>query len=311
MKRQYWVCNWSESNAALKQRGSLTFWISDDVLEQWLVTTKTGRRGASQRYSDLAIATVSTLQSLFHLPGRQAEGFLDSLFTQMQVDLPVPDHSTISRRLGQLQVTLPVVETSSPRHIVVDGTGIRVYGPGEWHQRQHRPGQKRRKWHKLHLGGDEATSKIVVAQVTTRDYHDCEILPSLLDGISDEIRQVSADGAYDTFACYEAIAQRQADAAIPPRQNAQWVDPTARDKVHPRDQILACIEHLGRRGWQRASGYHRRSLVETIMFRLKVTFGGRVRCRRFENQAVELLLQCAALNRMIQLGKPDSYVLSA
>lgn len=307
---QYRVRNWSEYNAGLKQRGSLTVWLSEDVLDQWLVSTPTGRRGASCTYSDTAIATVATLKSLFHLAGRQAQGFVESLFQLMGIRLPVPDHSTVSRRLGALSVAMPVQPATGARHIVVDSTGIKVYGEGEWKARQHGV-SKRRTWRKLHLGIDEATGEIGVAEVTTNDYHDSEILPSLLDGIDGEIAQVSGDGAYDTFACHEAIAQRSAVATIPPRHDAQPCRPQEETPSHPRDQILQRIDQVGRAAWKQESGYHRRSLAETTMFRLKVTFGGQVRSRTFDNQAVELFLQCAALNRMIQLAKPESYPVEA
>lgn len=307
---QYRVRNWSEYNAGLKQRGSLTIWLSEEALKQWLVTTPTGRRGASQTYSDAAIATVATLKSLFRLAGRQAQGFVESVFQLMGIGLPVPDHSTVSRRLAALSVALPVQPAGGARHIVVDSTGIKVYGEGEWKARQHGV-SKRRTWRKLHLGVDETTGEIRVAEVTTNDYHDSEILPSLLEGIQGEIAQVSGDGAYDTFACHEAIAQRGARAAIPPRQDAQPCRPQEETPTHPRDQILQRIDQVGRAAWKQESGYHRRSLAETTMFRLKVTFGGQVRSRTFDNQAVELFLQCAALNRMIQLAKPESYPVEA
>lgn len=306
MKRQYRVRNWSEYSAGLKHRGSLTFWVSQEALDDWLVCEKTGRRGASPTYSDTAIATIATLKNLFHLPGRQAIGFVESLFELMDITLPVPDHSTVSRRLGRLSVSMPVMPKTSARHVVVDATGIKVYGEGEWKTRQHGVG-KRRTWRKLHLGVDEATGEILVAEVTTNDYRDSEVLASLLDGISHQVSQVSGDGAYDTFACHDTIAQRKAIATIPPRHDAQRCRPTEDRPTHPRDQILHRIEQVGRKDWKRESGYHRRSLSETTMFRLKVIFGGHVCSRKFDNQAVELFLQCAALNRMIQMAGPESY----
>lgn len=306
----YRVRNWSDYNAGLKQRGSLTLWLSKEALEQWVMSTATGRRGASQLYSDTAIATVATLKSLFHLAGRQAQGFVESVFQLMNIPLPVPDHSTVSRRLAALSVSMPVQPQSRARHVVVDSTGVKVYGEGEWKARQHGVG-KRRTWRKLHLGVDEATGEIMVAEVTTNDFHDSEILPSLLENITSEIAQVSGDGAYDTFACHEAIAQRGATATIPPRHDARPTQPGVPNPTHPRDQILQRIDQVGRAAWKQESGYHRRSLAETTMFRLKVTFGGRVRSRSFDNQAVELFLQCAALNRMIQVAKPDSYPVEA
>lgn len=306
-KANYRVRNWKEYDAALKQRGSITFWVSEEVVEQWRNEKKTGRKGASNYYSDVAIATMGTIQSVFHLAGRQAEGFLESLFTVMGVELEVPDHSTLSRRLSKLSVQLPVIPKEKAVHVVVDSTGVKVYGEGEWKVRTHGVG-KRRTWRKLHLGVDEGTGEILAAVVTTNDVADCEVLPDLLEQIEQEIEQVSGDGAYDTFNCYDTIALAGAIASIPPRSNAQIQQPSNSElPPHPRDENLRRIHQIGRQQWKQESRYHRRSLSETAMFRLKIIFGGKLRRRFFDNQAVELFLQCAALNRMIQLGKPDSY----
>ena len=159
-KTQYRIRNWSEYNAALKNRGSLTFWVEEEVLKGWLNEQKTGKRGASPSYSALAIATMSTIGSVFDLPGRQTQGFMESLFALMGVELTVPDHSTVSRRLGKLSVSLPIIKRQAARHLVVDSTGIKVYGEGEWKVRQHGY-SKRRTWRKLHLGVDETTGEIL------------------------------------------------------------------------------------------------------------------------------------------------------
>ncbi|BBD63882.1 transposase [Nostoc commune NIES-4072] len=306
-KASYKVRNWHSYDAALKQRGSLTFWVNEEVIEQWRNEKKTGRKGASNYYSDVAIATMGTVQSVFHLAGRQTEGFLESLFILMGVELKVPDHSTPCRRLSKLSVELPVIPKDEAIHLVVDSTGIKVYGEGEWKVRTHGVG-KRRTWRKLHLGVDQGSGEILAAVVTTNDIADCEVLPDLLEQIDSNIEQVSGDGGYDTFNCYNTITQRQAKAVIPPRSNAQIQQPNNSElPPHQRDENLRRIHQIGRQQWKQESRYHRRSLSETAMFRLKIIFGGKLKRRFFDNQAVELFLQCAALNRMIQLGKPDSY----
>ncbi|MDV2997432.1 MAG: IS5 family transposase ISAcma6 [Chroococcidiopsis sp. SAG 2025] len=167
---------------------------------------------------------------------------------------------------------------------------------------------KRRQERKLHLGVDEATGEILAAVVSTNDVADCEALPEILDGIEQEIEQVSGDGGYDTLDCYDAITARGAVSTIPPRRNGKIQQHGNRQAPpHPRDENLRRIRKVGRKRWKQESGYHRRSLSETTMFRLKSIFGGRLRRRGFDNQAVELFLQCAALNRMIQQCSPDSY----
>ena len=311
MKEQYRIRNWSEYNAGLKRRGSITFWLSTDVIDKWLVKQKTGKRGASTTYNDVAIATMSTIKSIFGLAGRQAQGFVESVFELMQINLPVPDHSTVSRRLGSLQIKLPVKKKESARHLVVDSTGVKVYGEGEWKTRQHGI-SKRRTWRKLHLGIDETTGEIISAVATTNDYHDSQVLGDILDGVKGEISQVSTDGAYDTKNCYEQIERKEARAVIPPRKNAK-IQQHGNCKAPPlvRDENLRAIRQMGRQKWKRESGYHRRSIAETTMFRLKSIFGGNLSSRQFDNQAVELFLQCAALNRMIQICKPQSYIVAS
>jgi hypothetical protein len=310
MKPQYRIRNWSEYNAGLKQRGSLTFWVEESVLAQWVIEDLSGKPGASIFYSDLAIQTMATVKAVYRLAGRQCQGFLESIFELMAVELPVPDHSTLSRRIGKLSIDLPVMPKQGARHIVVDSTGVKVYGEGEWKTRQHGI-SKRRTWRKLHLGVDEATGEIVAAVVTTHAIHDGEVLNEVLDSIEGEIEQVSTDGAYDHRNCYDQIQQRGAKPVIPPRKDAKiWQHGNCKATPHPRDENLRYIRKHGRKKWKRDSNYHRRSLAETTMFRFKTIFGGSLSARKFDNQAVELFIKCAALNRMIQLSKPDSFVVA-
>ncbi len=191
--------------------------------------------------------------------------------------------------------------------MVVDSTGVKVYGEGEWKVRQHGY-SKRRTWRKLHLGVDEGTGEILAAVVSTNNVSDGEAFGDILDGVEGEIETVSADGAYDKRKCYDKIEQRGAQANIPPREDAQYWEKEG--ATHARNQNLKQIEELGRTDWKQQSGYHRRSLAETMMFRFKSIFGNTCSRRTFNNQAAELLLACAALNRMTHLGMPDSYALN-
>lgn len=307
MKTQYRIRNWSEYNAGLKARGSLTFWIDEFVLEQWIDPYLSGKPGASIYYSDLAILTMATVKAVYGLAGRQCQGFLASIFELMGIELPVPDHSTLSRRMSRLEISIPVVPKAGARHVVVDSTGVKVYGEGEWKTRQHGV-SKRRTWRKLHLGVDESTGEILGVMVTTNDIHDGKVLGDILEQIEDEIEQVSADGAYDHRHCYDKIAQRGAKPVIPPREDAViWQHGNRNAPPHPRDENLRYIRKHGRKKWKRDANYHRRSLSETTMFRFKAIFGGTLSSRTFDNQATELFIKCAALNRMIQFAKPDSY----
>lgn len=306
-KATYRIRNWKEYNAALRQRGSLTVWISDKALKNWLNPERSGCRGASLTYTDLAIETMATVQAIFGLAGRQTQGFLASVLSLMKVKLPVPDHSTLSRRRAGLTPNLPVSDLKKRRHLVVDSTGVKLYGEGEWKVRQH-GWSKRRTWRKLHLGVDEQTREIVSACTSTNNVSDGEMLPDLLAAAPGKIEQVSGDGAYDKRRCYDAINKYGARAAIPPRKGAKiWRHGNSKAERHIRDQNLRRIRQVGRKEWKRESGYHRRSLAETAIFRFKAIFGDRLRTRKLDRQFNEMLIKCAALNRMTHLGMPDSY----
>jgi len=306
-KSTYRLRNWKEYNAALVKRGSLTLWIDQDSIAAWQHPPASGRRGKPRTYSETAIECMATLAEVYNLPLRATAGLLASVIKLLEVSLPVPDYTTLSRRRKDLEVALPRRSTGQALHLVVDSTGVKIYGEGEWKVRQHGY-SKRRTWRKLHLAADEATGEIVAAVVSTNSFKDSQILPDLLDQVDDEISQVSADGAYDSRNCYFLIAAREAQAAIPPQKRARiWQHGNTKAEGLPRDENLRRIRRVGRAQWKRESKYHRRSLAETQMFRLKTIFGAHVRARSFAGQAAQMLIRCAALNRMTHLGMPDSY----
>jgi IS5 family transposase len=282
--------------------------VSEDALQNWVTTEKAGGRGASPTFTDLAIETMATVQAVYHLAGRQTQGFLQSLFGLLKVALAVPDHSTLSRRRGRLKVELPLRESGAARHLVIDSTGVKVYGEGEWKVRQHGV-SKRRTWRKLHLCVDAGTCEIIAICASTNDVSDGEMLPHLLDGLApEEVAQVSADGAYDQRQCYDAINRVKAKAAIPPRKGAKiWQHGNRAAARHVRDENLRAIRHKGKKKWKQESEYHRRSLAETSVFRYKTICGEKLQTRKLDNQFKEMFLKCAILNQMTHLGMPESH----
>lgn len=307
-KTKYRLRNWREYNRALVQRGSLTMWITEDVMQTWQETEAEPKRGHPRTYTDTAILTMATLQEIYHLGLRQTQGLMESIGAVLHLTVRIPDYSTLSRRRATLEVGLPRTHKKEALHVVVDSTGVKVFGEGEWKVRQHGY-TRRRTWRKVHVGVDEASGEIVAAIVTTNSVHDSQELPDLLEQIEEEITQVSGDGAYDRRGCYDAIRQRQARAAIPPQHNAKiWQHGNSKAERLARDENLRRIRQIGRAAWKRECGYHRRSLAETTMFRLKTLFGDRVSARSFAGQAAQVLVRCATLNRLTQLGMPDSYV---
>ena len=306
-KQAYRLRNWKHCNAALVQRGSLTLWVSDDVITAWRNSEKTGKPGKPHTYSDTAVLSMATLKEVYHLPLRATQGLMQSIMKLLGLDLPVIDYSQLSRRCATLEVVLPRRQKNEPLHMVVDSTGVKVFGEGEWKVRQHGY-TKRRTWRKLHLGADETTGEIVAAVVTTNNVADHQVLEDLLEQVEDKVEQVSGDGSYDKRNCYEAIRKRKARAAIPPQRNAKiWQHGNCQEERLIRDENLRRIRQVGRKKWKQEIGYHRRSLAETQMFRVKTIFGDRVSARQFAGQATQVLVRCAALNTMTHLGMPDSY----
>jgi hypothetical protein len=309
-KTQYRIRNWREYNAALVNRGSLTLWVDEEALRAWRYTGPT-QRGAQYVYTDAAIKGVLTLRAVYHLALRATEGLACSLFALLEAALPVPSYSTLSRRAADMKVVLGALPRSGPLHLVIDSSGFKIYGEGEWKVRLH-GWSTRRTWRKLHIGVDEATGEIIAAVASEASVSDDEALPDIVARVAGEIGQVSADGAYDKGRCYEVIGERGAQAVIPPRRDAKiWQHGNCAAPPRQRDENLRAIRRKGRRRWKKESGYHRRSLAETAFFRIKTIFGPTLRAREFSRQATELFIKAAALNQMTHLGRPDSYRLAA
>lgn len=311
-KKQYRVRNWKEYNQALVDRGKAIFHITEEALSEWQSREKTGKRGKPRLYSNAAIETSLTLQQVFRLPLRQTEGVLAIILAKFGSDVSAPDYSTLCIRKKTLPVKIRVRPLSQePIHIVVDSTGTKVYGEGEWKVRQH-GWSKRRTWKKLHIGVNEKTQEILVGEVTGNDMSDGEMLPALINQIpvSVAVNQISGDGAFDKRSCYETLTARGVpNITIPPQKNAKiWLHGNTKAERLPRDENLRRVREVGRKQWKNESGYHRRSLVETAMFRVKSAFGDRVAARTKANQRTELLLRCRIMNIFTELGMPKSYV---
>lgn len=304
-KTQYRIKNWSEYNKALVNRGSLTLWVDDKTLDTWLNVQKSGLRGRPYLYNDTAIEALLTIGQVFHLPLRATQGFAASLFQLLQLDFPLPDYSTLSRRSKHLPIHIQPLNLKEIKHLVIDSTGLKVFGEGEWKVRQHGV-SKRRTWRKLHIAVDAQSGQITAAVLTTNDVLDHNVLPSLVESTSVPVSYIDADGAYDRKNAYQAIDNKGARALIPPRVDAAF---SGKPWFAQRDDNLRQIQALGRDEWKKQSSYHQRSLSETAMFRLKTIFSDKLRSRSFDNQRTEALIRCQALNRMSALGMPDSFPL--
>ena len=313
-RRRYRLRNWRDYNTALVRRGSLTLWLDAAAVAGWVERGRTGRRGRPRRYSDAAIPTLLLLQTIYHLPLRATVGLMHSVVALLGCPLEVAHWSTLSRRRTTLAVQLPVRPAAGPLHWVVDATGLKVYGEGEWKVRQHGWTQHRR-WLKVHLAMDAATHELRAVGVSTNHVSDGEMLPDLLAAEGAPLAQVTGDGIYDEWRCWAAVAERpERPRAVFPPPRPRSGPKRARIKQHgncaapplDRDAAIRAIRRVGRAQWKRDTGYHQRSLIETAVSRLKTLFGPCVSAHTFDGQATEVFLRCVALNRMAQLGLPNS-----
>jgi hypothetical protein len=308
-KAVYRIRNWAAYNQSLVQRGSITVWISEEALANWHPKAEAVRsRGGQMQYGDEAIRCLLLLKAVYHLPYRQTVGFGQSLMDLLGAKVRVPDYTTLCKRSIDLAVGLPTSNPHEAQHIVLDSTGLKVYGEGEWKVRQHGY-SKRRTWRKLHLSVDEKTHEIQAVVLSEAGGDDAEAGQQLLEETPGELEQVSADGSYDKAKFYQACSARGVKhIVIPPRRDAKiWQHGNCKKPPLPRDQNVRRIRQVGRKKWKVELGYHRRSLAETAVFRFKIIFGHTLTTRTLPRQITEARIKVVALNRMTQLGMPDSY----
>jgi Transposase DDE domain len=313
-KKVYQVRNWREYNQTLVRRGSINFWFSEECIAKWCSQERTGHRGRPTKYSDEAIECGLTVKALLGLTFRATEGFIRGLFELMGLTLEVPDYTLLCKRQRTLQVKLPkrITPLSEKLDVVVDSTGLKVYGEGEWKVRQHEK-SKRRVWRKLHLAINVATQEIEsfeLSDLGTQDWEGFEKLVSLIDK---PLNTAIGDGAYDRLPCYELAERRNFNMITPPQRNAKTtqerghkINKKKKALLKQRDKAIEGVRALGRKKWKESVGYHKRSLAETGMFRVKTILGDKLSTRKFENQKVEAAIWCKIINQMTQMGMPVS-----
>jgi len=309
---RYRVRNGQAYDRALVRRGEITLWFDRCLVKAWK-PPKSNRRGASRRYSEAVIVCVLTLKAVFHLSNREVEGLVRSLLKLMRVRLPTPDHTTLSRRAGQLEVPLSPSASREPLQVLLDSSGVQIVGPSAWREwqnaRWHQAQRGRQDFRKIHLALNAENGEIVAVEVTDKFEHDKEQVAPLLAQIPGEIDQVIADGNYDFNSARETIETHRARDIIPPRVDAVILPHVPRPE---RDRAIRRIKQLGdRTAWKREVGYHRRSLVEAAFSRMKRRLGQRLSSREKSRQIQEGRIWCCVLNRMAQVGLPKSMAVRA
>jgi IS5 family transposase len=299
-KTKYRVTNWASYNKTLVDRGNLRLWISPDAIANWNAKPSKRRRGGQPKYSNLAIETALTLRLVYHLPLRQTEGFVTSIFDLMGLHLDVPDHTTLSRRGKTLKIKLKAKFHLSPIDLIIDSTGLSVFGEGQWAAAKH--GKRGfQGWKKLHLGVD-GNGIIVAETLTGPNFDDAKTGVKILKKARFKVKAVVGDAAYDSREIYEAAEDHGARVVVPPLRNA-------RASIHApaaRNRSVKRIEKVGRQRWKTETGYHRQGKVENSFFRYKTVIGDRLRSRDADTQNTEVILGCNVLNRMYERGRPRS-----
>jgi hypothetical protein len=303
-KGTYKITNWRKYNESLVQRGSITFWFSEETVEKWRHDNANHGVGHPYIYSDTAIECLLILRELFQLPYRQTEGLSQSLVKLMQIELSIPDYTSLSKRAAQMEISLDITKHNGPIDVVVDSTGLKVFGEGEWKMRQHGK-NKRRTWRKLHLAVNPATHEIEAETLTENSCHDADQVDDLLDQATNPVSRFYGDGVYDNRKTYKTLSRRLIRPIIPPRRTAKiWRHESFVGCPLSRDRALREIRRRGRQQWKQRVGYHRRSLSETAMYRMKCCFGDHLKNRNLKNQQTEARLRCKILNKFSHIGLP-------
>lgn len=307
-KQKHKVSNWSSYNRALRNRGAIDFWLSEEAIRQWYLPDRIyDGTGTPKLYSDFAIRTCHEVRQVYRLPLRQAQGFINSLFRQMKLGLCCPDFSVLSRRLRQLKIAVPhykrgLLPDEGIHAIAIDSTGLKRFGRGEWHQEKYGL-SKKASWRKLHIAVNQ-NHELEACVLTDRFSSDDSNVDALLSQIKTPIDHFTADGAYDKKPVYDSVAahSNECDIVIPPQVNAIY-----REDIPARTSHLCQIKEVGRMQWQKLRNYGSRNYSELAVQRYQRILGNTMHAREFENQKEEAVIGCSILNKMTSLGMPQSH----
>jgi len=302
--------DWSHYNDSLKRRGDITIWLSQDVINQWYAMDRIyDRTGTPNLYSNMAILTVHEIRQVFKLPLRQCEGFVNSLFKLMKIDLRSPSYSVLSKRLKKLNLNRPFYRKSHAynkeiKAIAIDSSGLACFGHEEWHREKYQI-QEKKAYKKLHIVVDNHHI-IHSCELTSSHIQDQSVVKNLIDPIEEKVKQVTADGAYDNNPTYKTITKKfpSADIVVPPQKGA--IDHKENEFFRNRNILeIKCYGHME---WQKRRDYGKRNNSELAIQRYKRILGNRLHARDFERQKQEAIIGCSVLNKMmcITLGQIHS-----
>jgi hypothetical protein len=310
-KDKYRTRNWKEYNQSLVNRGSIAFWFDEKSIGKWYSVERKDRPGRPETYSNDAIRCGLMIKAVFRTALRALQGFVQSIIKILGLDLICPHYSVFCRRAKGLRIPLrKLLKPGEKLNVVFDSTGIKVFGEGEWKVKKHGY-SKRRTWRKVHVDMCADSGQVVVSAMTSNNVNDDEAMIHMMEALEGiPLGDVLGDSAYDTIDCREAVHDRGGNQVIPPDKNAKLQRRNPLPALLERDCAIRRIQELGDEGrarWKQEIGYHRRSRVETLMFRYKTILGDQLSARRGRTQATEVAIKLDVLNRMTELGRPKSY----
>jgi Transposase DDE domain len=297
--------DWAKYNEALVNRGYLTIFVSKDFAREWYVKYDANtprKRGGQARYTDKAITALLSLRFVFKQTLRSMEGFAKSLVSMMKLDLDVPDYSTLSLKINEMNIRLPALTKDKAEHVIsLDSTGLKIHGQGEWNRKKHAQ-KDRREWVKMHLAIDNDSMQIVAVESTADDVHDCEVFDQLIDGIPGQIDKALADGAYGTVSAYKKCDERNIELVAKPKSSDVVNDDATEQHILKRNQHVAYFQEKGIYAWANKNDYWSRNRAETTMSRFVTTFTDRLASRNVKSQKNEIILKCHTLNTFMAVN---------
>jgi hypothetical protein len=303
-KLTYRVKNWAEYNTALIQRRNISVWFSEDAIKKW-TAPKQSVKGRPRLYSDDAILCALVLRAVYNLPLRALQGFLEALVSLLMLSLPIPCYTQICRRAQFLGQKIQRLCKRKITDVVIDSSGLKVFGEGEWKVRQH-GASKQRTWRKVHLAICPDSHEIVLSFLTENKESDGEALVKIARHLPGTVERAYRDGAYDKEGCYRKLYEKNIDPIVPPQRGAVLHHrPWMKSRNNSIEEIFGLGGNdVGRKLWKKLKGYHRRSLAETGMYRFKTIFGGKLRARKMVYQKAEVFAKVQTMNKMTNLGMP-------
>jgi hypothetical protein len=297
--------DWSKYNAALVNRGCLTIFVSKDFAREWYVNYDANtprKRGGQPKYTEKAITALLSLRFVFKQPLRSMEGFAKSLVSMMKLDIEVPDYSTLSLKINDMNIRLPLLTKSNAGHVVsLDSTGLKIHGQGEWNRKKHKQ-KDRREWVKMHLAIDNESMQILAVESTADDVHDCEVFDTLIDSIPNQIDKALADGAYGTVGAYKKCNKRNIELVALPKSSDVVYEKATDQHLLDRNKQVAYFQENGIYAWANKNDYWQRNRAETTMSRYVTTFTDRLASRNLQSQKNEITLKCHILNALMAVN---------